>query len=76
MGPPQPDAGLSHAGGRPAADPHAARSALGRFARDARGSTAMEYALIGALISIMIVTGVTTIGTKLSGFFDSVTFSP
>jgi Flp pilus assembly pilin Flp len=36
----------------------------------------MEYALIGALISIMIVTGVTTIGTKLSGFFDSVTFSP
>ena len=36
----------------------------------------MEYALIGALISILVVGGVTTIGTKLSGFFDSVTFTP
>lgn len=36
----------------------------------------MEYALIGALISIMIVTGVATIGTTLSGFFGSVTFGP
>jgi len=32
--------------------------------------------MIGALISILIVTGVATIGTTLSGFFASVTFNP
>lgn len=32
----------------------------------------MEYALIASLISIMIVAGVTTVGTKLSTFFSSV----
>jgi pilus assembly protein Flp/PilA len=33
------------------------------------GATAIEYALIASLLSIMIVTGVTAIGTKLSTFF-------
>ena len=36
------------------------------------GATAIEYALIGSLISIMIVTGVTAAGTKLTTFFTSV----
>ncbi len=35
------------------------------------GATAIEYALIGSLISIMIVTGVTAVGTKLSTFFTN-----
>ena len=33
----------------------------------------MEYALIASLISIVIVTGVTAVGTKLFTFFAAVT---
>ena len=32
----------------------------------------MEYALIGTIISIVIVTSVTLVGTNLSGFFTTV----
>jgi pilus assembly protein Flp/PilA len=46
------------------------------FAFDARGATAIEYALIASLIAIVIVTGVTAVGTKLSTFFASVTWTP
>lgn len=42
-----------------------------RLAHDEGGATAMEYALIASLVSIMIVTGATAIGTKLSTFFNS-----
>ncbi len=37
-----------------------------RFCGNARGATSIEYALIAGFISIMIIVGVTTIGTKLS----------
>ena len=47
-----------------------------RFAADASGATSIEYALIASLIAIVIVTGVTTVGTKLSTFFSSVTSAP
>jgi pilus assembly protein Flp/PilA len=43
---------------------------------DTGGATAIEYALIATLISIVIVTAVTSIGTKLSTFFSSVSFTP
>ena len=43
---------------------------------DARGATAMEYALIASLISIVIITGLTAVGTTLSTFFSSVTWTP
>ncbi len=33
------------------------------------GATSIEYALIASLLSIMIITGVTAVGTKLSTFF-------
>ena len=42
------------------------------FASDTGGSTAIEYALIGTLISIVIVTSLNTMGTRLSGFFTTV----
>ncbi len=42
------------------------------FVADASGATAIEYALIGTIISIVIVTSVTLIGTNLSSFFTSV----
>lgn len=49
-----------------AAHSDAARSFIG----DTRGATAIEYAMIASLISIMIVTGVTTIGTQVKNFFE------
>ena len=42
------------------------------FVRDDNGATAIEYALIGGLIAMVIITGVTGIGVKLSGYFSEV----
>lgn len=39
---------------------------------DTSGATAIEYALIGTIISIVVVASVTLIGTNLSAFFTSV----
>jgi pilus assembly protein Flp/PilA len=38
---------------------------------DQRGATAIEYGLIAALIAIVIITGVNSIGTKLSTKFTT-----
>jgi len=43
--------------------------------RDDRGATAVEYGLMVALIAIAIIVAVTTLGTKLSGLFTSVSNS-
>jgi pilus assembly protein Flp/PilA len=40
-----------------------------RFVRDESGATAIEYGLIAALIAVVIITGVTAVGTKLSTSF-------
>jgi pilus assembly protein Flp/PilA len=45
---------------------------LSLFSNDKHGTTAIEYALIAASISIVILTAVTSIGTTLTGFFNSV----
>ncbi len=42
------------------------------FLNDESGATAIEYGLIAALIAVVIVTAVTTIGTKLSASFGNV----
>ena len=39
---------------------------LKRFLTDDTGSTAIEYALLATFVSILIVAGVTQIGSKLS----------
>ena len=39
---------------------------LTRFWRDDRAATAIEYCLIAGLLSILIVVGATSIGTKLN----------
>ena len=41
------------------------------FMRDESGATAIEYGLIVALIAVVIITAVTTIGTKLNTSFTS-----
>ena len=40
-----------------------------RFLKDESGATAIEYGLIAALISVALVAGATTLGTKLNATF-------
>ena len=43
-----------------------------KFVNDESGATAIEYGLIVALIAVVIVTAVTTLGGKLNGAFTTV----
>jgi pilus assembly protein Flp/PilA len=45
---------------------------LKRFQDDVSGATAIEYALIAGLLSIVIVASATSIGTQLTGIFTRV----
>jgi pilus assembly protein Flp/PilA len=47
-------------------------SFLARFHRDESGATAIEYGLIVALIAVVIIAAVTTVGTNLSTQFNTV----
>jgi pilus assembly protein Flp/PilA len=44
---------------------------ISRFVRDESGATAIEYGLIAALIAVVIITGVTAVGTNLSTTFTT-----
>lgn len=43
-----------------------------RFAQDESGATAIEYGLIAALISVVIIGVVTTVGTNLTTVFEDI----
>lgn len=43
-----------------------------RFAQDESGATAIEYGLIAALISVVIITAVSLLGTNLTTVFDDI----
>ncbi len=43
-----------------------------RFLSDESGATAIEYALLAALIGLAIVAGASAVGTSLDTFFDNV----
>jgi pilus assembly protein Flp/PilA len=43
-----------------------------RFAADQSGATAIEYGLIAGLIAVVIISAVTTLGTRLSAKFNAV----
>jgi pilus assembly protein Flp/PilA len=45
---------------------------ISRFVRDESGATAIEYGLIAALISVVIITAITLIGTNLSSTFTTI----
>jgi pilus assembly protein Flp/PilA len=45
---------------------------LARFLINEDGVTAIEYALIASLIALVIITGVQTVGTKVSTVFTEV----
>ena len=43
-----------------------------RFAQDESGATAIEYGLIAALISVVIIGAVSALGTNLTGVFEKI----
>ena len=43
-----------------------------KFVADESGVTAIEYALIASLIAVVIITAVTTVGTKVSTVFNAI----
>jgi pilus assembly protein Flp/PilA len=45
---------------------------ISRFVRDESGATAIEYGLIAALISVVIITAVKLVGTNLTATFNSI----
>ena len=51
------------------------KTLLSRFAHDESGVTAIEYGLIAALIAVVIITAVTTVGTDLKAVFNSIATS-
>ncbi|WP_407048563.1 Flp family type IVb pilin [Methyloraptor flagellatus] len=42
-----------------------------RFLKDESGATAIEYGLIASLIAVAIISGATTLGTKLNSTFQN-----
>jgi pilus assembly protein Flp/PilA len=48
---------------------------ISRFLRDESGATAIEYGLIAALISVVIITALTTVGSNLNTKFTAVATS-
>ena len=45
---------------------------LNRFAKDESGATAIEYGLIAALIAVVIISALRTIGTNLNTAFTTI----
>ncbi|CAG4888820.1 Flp family type IVb pilin [Paraburkholderia saeva] len=45
------------------------KSTIQQFLRDEEGAAAIEYGLLAGLISVMIITGATLVGTSLKGIF-------
>ena len=45
---------------------------MGRFVRDESGTTAIEYTLIAACISVAILLAAQSLGSSLSGVFDTI----
>lgn len=43
-----------------------------KFAADESGATAIEYGLIAALISVVIITAVMTVGDSLTSVFNKI----
>jgi pilus assembly protein Flp/PilA len=48
------------------------RFRLRRFVKDEDGATAIEYGLIAALIAVVIITAVTSVGTNLNQTFTTI----
>jgi len=51
---------------------HQMPASLKRLLRDENGATAVEYGLIAALIAVVIIVGLTSVGGNLSTMFGNV----
>jgi len=51
------------------------KNLVSRFVKDESGATAIEYGLIAALIAVVIIGGVSAVGTNLSATFASLSTS-
>jgi pilus assembly protein Flp/PilA len=51
------------------------KNQISRFMADESGVTAIEYGLIAALIAVVIIAAVATVGTSLSNTFSTVATS-
>ena len=47
-------------------------SMISKFIRDESGATAIEYGLIAGLISVVIITALTKLGTNISAKFNAI----
>jgi pilus assembly protein Flp/PilA len=45
---------------------------ISRFCSDKKGATAIEYGLIAALVSVVAVTAMSTVGTDLTKVFTNI----
>ena len=48
------------------------KSAILKFWRDEEGATAIEYGLIAALIAVVAIAAMTSVGTSLNGIFETI----
>ena len=48
------------------------KSIFSRFVRDDAGATAIEYGLIAALVSVVIIASLTAVGKSLTNTFTTV----
>jgi pilus assembly protein Flp/PilA len=48
------------------------KSTLTNWVRDERGATAIEYGLIAALIAVVVISAVTSVGNNLSKKFSNI----
>ncbi|MBR1222102.1 Flp family type IVb pilin [Bradyrhizobium sp. U87765 SZCCT0131] len=51
------------------------KNLIARFVKDESGATAIEYGLIAAGISLAIIAAVNSLGTTLSGKFNTIATS-
>ena len=51
------------------------RGIIAKFVRNESGATAIEYGLIAALIAVVIITGLTTVGSNLNAQLGSIATS-
>lgn len=47
------------------------RRTADRFSHDESGASAIEYAILGSMIALVLVTAITALGTRLSGVFSN-----
>lgn len=51
------------------------KNLIARFVKSESGATAIEYGLIAALVSVVIIAAITTMGSNLTGVFNSIATS-